>query len=63
MAQAVPFWNVNVPREQWTAECPAFLAGLDQGDQAQLGTRDEDYPLMSWQDVSKIIREHVKKRS
>ncbi|KAJ8606559.1 hypothetical protein MRB53_040859 [Persea americana] len=51
------YWNTNIPEEKHTKECPEGLRNLDADDTAQLSMRDEDYKLMSWQEVKKIISE------
>lgn len=56
--EKLPYWNYNIPKDRWTEECPAFLVGGDAADAAQLATRDEDYQLMSWEDVQDIISAH-----
>lgn len=55
--QGVPFWNVNLPRDQWTNTCPDYLLGIDHWDQAQLTVRDEDYTPMSWDEVKDLVGE------
>lgn len=52
----VPFWNVNVPREEWTEECPDYLADVDQNDRKHLSLWDEDYHVQSWAEVQDVIR-------
>lgn len=49
------YWNVNVPVEQHTAECPSFLKHVDDWDRAQLGTKDAEYGLMGWEEVGEIV--------
>lgn len=49
------YWNANIPHDQWTLECPEYLAGVDAFDREQLGRKDSDYQLMSWQEVSSIV--------
>lgn len=54
---AILYWNVNVPEEQWTDTPSEALANVDESTREQLGTKDEDYPIMSWEDVQNVIRE------
>jgi len=51
----IPFWNVNIPADQWTIECPPYLAACDEFDRKQLGIPDQDYPRMSWSEVKDVI--------
>jgi hypothetical protein len=52
---AIQYWNFNIPKDEWTAECPEYLQGVDAFDTTQLGTKDEDYKLMTWSQVHNII--------
>ncbi|KAG6003291.1 hypothetical protein E4U21_002219 [Claviceps maximensis] len=52
----VPFWQVNCPPDQLTAECPPFLVGLSEKDQAIVGTPDTAFKILSWEDVTVIIK-------
>ena len=51
----LPFWLVNVPREQWPAACPAFLQDCGDKDKRIIGTRDELYTKMTWEEVREIV--------
>jgi hypothetical protein len=57
---SLPFWKVNVPREQWPAECPDFLKNITQKDQRIIGTPDEDYTLLSWPEVRELVSTAVR---
>lgn len=54
-AASLPFWLVNVPREQWPAACPAFLQDCGDKDKRIIGTRDELYTNMTWEEVKEIV--------
>jgi len=54
--EELPFWLVNVPRDQWPAECPDFLRDVGEKDRMIIGTPDSDYKRLSWQEVQEIIR-------
>lgn len=56
MVDTIPFWNTNLPRAQWTSKCPEYLVGVDAFDREHLGRKDSEYQLMSWQEVSDIVR-------
>jgi hypothetical protein len=53
--EELPFWLVNVPRDQWPAECPEFLRDAGEKDRRIIGTPDSDYKRLSWQEVQEII--------
>lgn len=52
------FWNVNVPRSEWTDECPDFLqyAFKDRKDRAVLFTPDAEYERQSWTEVQHLVQ-------
>ncbi|KXS93343.1 hypothetical protein AC579_4526 [Pseudocercospora musae] len=54
------FWNVNVPANERTDECPDFLryAFTDLKDQETLATPDAVYRRQSWDDIQRFIREN-----
>ena len=54
--ESVPFWNVNVPREKWTDECPDYLANIDESDRRHLSLWDDEYKVQGWEEVTEIIR-------
>ena len=49
--EQAPFWCVNVPRQDWPAECPAFLQNLSAKDVQHLAVRDADYHWQTWAEV------------
>lgn len=55
MISATDYWNVNVPKEDQTADCPDFLKGVDASDQKILSTSDADYRFIAWSEVKEII--------
>lgn len=52
---SIAYWNVNIPIQEWTDECPEYLRDVDHWDRTQLWVRDVDYELMSWEEVKKIV--------
>lgn len=38
----LPFWKVNVPRDEWPEECPEFLSVCSEKDRRIIGTPDEE---------------------
>jgi len=53
---AIPYWNVNVPEAHWTDKPSEALANVDQFDREILSIKDEDYHIMNWEEVKKVIR-------
>lgn len=53
--ESLPFWKVNVPREQWAAERPDFLKDISEKDQRIIGTPDAEYSLLSWPEVRELV--------
>ena len=51
----LPYWLANVPENQWPAECPEFLRGLSDRDQALVGRLDKDYQRLTWPEVKEVI--------
>ncbi|KAF2186769.1 hypothetical protein K469DRAFT_706758 [Zopfia rhizophila CBS 207.26] len=54
--EPLPFWLVNVPREQWPSECPEFLKECGEKDRRIIGTPDAEYKRLSWEECKEIIR-------
>lgn len=53
--EPLPWWLVNVPGDQWTAECPEFLRECGEKDRHIIGTPNSDYRRLSWGEVREII--------
>lgn len=53
----IPYWQVNVPPSEWTAECPSYLRDLPAKSIRCLSTLDKDYTRQDWDLVREIIRE------
>lgn len=47
----IPFWWVNVPKYQRTAECPPYLHNLSQKDISIISTPDSEYDYQTWAQV------------
>ncbi|EON67335.1 hypothetical protein W97_06588 [Coniosporium apollinis CBS 100218] len=54
-SEPLPFWLVNVPRDEWPAKCPDFLSGLSTKDERIIGTPDSEYHRMTWPEVQKAV--------
>lgn len=53
--QKLPFWRVNVPKDQWPSECPEYLKGLSEKDVGIINTPDKDYHKLTWPEVQDLI--------
>jgi hypothetical protein len=53
--EPLPWWLVNVPRDQWTEECPEFLRECGEKDRGIIGTPNSEYRRLSWDEVREII--------
>lgn len=52
----MPFWLVNVPKDQWPSECPDFLKDCSDKDKAIIGMPDGEYKVLTWDQVREIVR-------
>ncbi|KAI9796194.1 MAG: hypothetical protein M1833_006445 [Piccolia ochrophora] len=52
----LPYWLVNVPRDQWPSSCPDFLVNCNAKDRGILSTPDAAYHRHTWAEVKEIIR-------
>jgi hypothetical protein len=53
--EPLPFWLVNVPRDQWPASCPEFLKGQSDKNIGILATPDEEYEWITWERVKELV--------
>ncbi|KAJ4364179.1 hypothetical protein N0V83_009635 [Neocucurbitaria cava] len=53
--EPLPFWLVNVPRDQWPSECPEFLKVCSEKDRRIIGTPDEEYTLLTWEEARELV--------
>ena len=54
----LPYWLVNVPRNEWLAECPECLKSISDKDRGIIGTEDAAWHRMSWADVREVISKY-----
>jgi hypothetical protein len=54
----LPYWQVNVPEGERTAECPEFLRELSEKDRGIIGTRDVEFRVLTWAEVRRIIADN-----
>ena len=55
-SDTLPYWLVNMPRSQWSTECPSFLRDQPPKNIRCLATPDEKYQRQDWDLVQEIIR-------
>ncbi|KAF1846373.1 uncharacterized protein K460DRAFT_386631 [Cucurbitaria berberidis CBS 394.84] len=53
--EPLPFWLANVPRDQWPTECPDFLKVCSEKDRSIIGTPDEQYAVLTWEEVRELV--------
>ncbi|KAJ5384960.1 Protein of unknown function DUF3605 [Penicillium concentricum] len=53
-SESLPYWLVNLPRSQWTAECPSFLRDQTPKNIRCLSTPDHLYTRQNWEQVKEI---------
>ena len=51
----LPYWLVNVPQEEWPAECPEFLKSVSDKDRGILQTPDSKCRRLSWPEVQEVV--------
>lgn len=56
--ESLPFWLVNVPRDQWPSSCPEFLKEQSDKNIAILATADEKYEWIRWERVKELVRSY-----
>jgi hypothetical protein len=54
--ETLPYWQVNVPTDQRSTECPDFLKDANEKDQTILATPDSEFRRLSWPEVQKLIQ-------
>ena len=52
---ALKYWNYNIPRRDWTVECPQFLVETSEKNKHVLSARDEDFKKFTWTEVQRLI--------
>lgn len=55
LSAGLPYWQVNVPEDERTAECPEFLREINVKDKGIIGTPDEEQRLSTWPEAQKLI--------
>lgn len=52
---APPYWLMNIPRSEWTVECPGYLRDQSDKNIRTLSTPDGDFRRQNWDFVQEII--------
>ncbi|KAI6093244.1 hypothetical protein F4821DRAFT_222508 [Hypoxylon rubiginosum] len=55
---SLPYWQINVPENDRTEECPEFLASLSDKDIEQISSWDSEYHIATWPEVQNIVAEN-----
>ncbi|ROT40127.1 hypothetical protein SODALDRAFT_358647 [Sodiomyces alkalinus F11] len=55
---ALPYWQVNVPPEERSDECPEALQHLSAKDVGILSTPDDAYNSQTWPEVRQLVAEN-----
>jgi hypothetical protein len=53
--ESLPYWLVNVPQDQWPAECPEFLRNLNSNSIECLATPDKEFKKHDWEMITETI--------
>ncbi len=55
VTETLPYWLVNVPKDQWRKECPEFLKSIGPRDQQMISTPESQFHRLTWPEVQDII--------
>ncbi|KAI1737320.1 hypothetical protein F4680DRAFT_218715 [Xylaria scruposa] len=55
LSKGLPYWQVNIPEDERTEDCPEFLRALSAKDKGIINTPDEEYHVHTWPEVQKLI--------
>ncbi|KAL2401466.1 hypothetical protein ABEF93_006355 [Exophiala dermatitidis] len=50
------YWNRNIPKQQWTEECPEYLVGIGDKNMRIISSREEDCHKLSWPEVQELVK-------
>ncbi|KAA6415485.1 MAG: hypothetical protein FRX48_00200 [Lasallia pustulata] len=56
MVESLPYWLVNIPKDEWPAECPDFLTNVNTKDRGILATPDAQFHRQNWPEVQHFIK-------
>ncbi|CAJ2500965.1 Uu.00g038180.m01.CDS01 [Anthostomella pinea] len=54
----LPYWQMNVPEDERTEECPDYLSNLSAKDVGIIGTPDAECHVATWPEVQKLVAEN-----
>lgn len=54
--QQLPFWLMNIPRNQWPDQCPEFLINSSERDKKIMSVPNDQYQRATWEEVQEYIR-------
>lgn len=52
----LPFWLMNIPRNQWPNQCPEFLINSSERDKRIMSVPNDQYQRATWEEVQEYIR-------
>ncbi len=53
--EPLPYWLINVPKDQQPAECPEFLLDISERNKAMINVSQADYHVLTWPEVQELI--------
>lgn len=54
--ETLPYWHFNIPIEERTTECPDYLQNLSEKDKRLIGTWDDEFEVITWEEAKDIVR-------
>ncbi|KAI0482377.1 hypothetical protein GGR56DRAFT_184017 [Xylariaceae sp. FL0804] len=54
----LPYWQMNVPEDERTQDCPVFLRALSPKDIGIISTPDSEYHVSTWPEVREIVADN-----
>lgn len=54
--QQLPFYLMNIPRNQWPDQCPEFLINSSERDKRIMSVPNDQYQRATWEEVQEYIR-------
>lgn len=54
--QQLPFWLMNIPRNEWPDQCPEFLINSSERDKRIMSVPNDQYQRATWEEVREYIR-------
>jgi len=53
--EPLPYWLINVPKDQQPAACPEFLLDISDRNKAMINLPQADYHVLTWSEVQELI--------